>query len=464
MCDLRFLVIFMTLASWMITVDACPTPNLAANESSASQARITGWVSQPNERGSIDIIWTCLFTIFICTYTVLCLNVPSSDESMFDIMFRRLFWMAIAIIGPEFVLTYASGQWGTAKESVELFHAAGHKSWTMRHGFFADMGGFLLVPANGGSGTRFRITAKHLQYLVERKYIDYPEITKDELWDKSKQDTITKIITCFQIFYLVLQCLGRAVQGLAITTMELSALAIVVCTIMTSICWLRKPLDVRTPMKLHMNATIEEVLVEAGDVAARPYRQTPLDFIDDLCPSWELNVQTFMKFPTTPRERPITRFGNDRFPNLKGYQESFLCFATLLYAAIHLAGWNFSFPTKLELILWRVSSMFLFGNTVLFWVCETISSWHRNGRWQRIFYRLFNPTRLEDVEKARLEKRDRQEPKVLPLRWEFWSIFPLAVTYGAARGYLIAEVFLGLRSLQPSAYVNVNWSALIPHV
>ena len=43
-------------------------------------------------------------------------------------------------------------------------------------------------------------------------------------------------------------------------------------------------------------------------------------------------------------------------------------------------------------------------------------------------------------------------------------MFSLAVTYGAARGYLIAEVFLGLRSLQPSVYVNVNWLAFIPHV
>ena len=464
MCILRFLLIWSTLASELLTTIACPTLPVATNSTSSSNTRIIGWVSQPSNRGSIDIIWTCLFTIFICTYTVLCLNVPSSDESTFDIVCRRLFWMAIAIIGPEFVLTYASGQWGTAKESVELFHAAGYQSWTMRHAFFADMGGFLLIPAAGGSGKPFRITAKHLHYLVQRKYLDYPDVSQEELWDKSKQDTITKIITCFQIFYLVLQCIGRAVQGLDITTMELSALAIVVCTILTSVCWLRKPLDVRTPMKLYMNATVEQVLLEAGDVAAKPYKQTPLDFIDDLCPSWELNVQTFMKLPTTPHERPITRFGNDRFPNLKGYQELFLCFATLLYAAIHLAGWNFSFPTRLELILWRVSSMFLFGNTVLFWVCETTSSWYRNGRWQRIFYRAFKPSRLEDVEKARLARRDQQVPKVLPLRWEFWSIFPLAVTYGAARGYLIAEVFLELRSLQPNAYVNVSWSAFIPHV
>ena len=409
----------------------------------------------------MDIIWTCLFTIFICTYTVLCMNVPSEGEHPFWVIGRRLMWMAIGIIGPEFVLTYASGQWGTARESVQSFHAKGYRQWTMRHGFFADMGGFLLVPQDSKP---FRITAKHLYYLIDKGYISYPDVRTEDLWDKSKQDQIAKAITCVQVFYLVVQCIGRAIQHLAITTMELSALAIVVCSTMTSICWWSKPLDVRTPILIPMSTSTAQLLKEAGEVAAKPYKQTPLDFVDDLGPSWSLNVQPFMKMPVAPRERPIPRFGNDRFPNLKGYQESFLCFATLLYAAIHLVGWNFTFPTKTELLLWRLSSMFLFGNTVMFWVCETIAAWQRRGRWERIFYRIFDSSKLEDVENARQARIANRTPKVLPLKSEFWSIFPLAVTYAAARGYLIMEVFIGLRSLEASAYMNVNWAAFIPHV
>ena len=194
------------------------------------------------------------------------------------------------------------------------------------------------------------------------------------------------------------------------------------------------------------------------------YKQTPLDFIDDLCPSWALNVQTFTKIPVAPFERPVPRFGNDRFPNLKGYQETVLCIATLIYASIHLVGWNFDFPTKAELILWRVCSMFLFGNTVLFWVCETSAAWYRAGRWQRFLARTFRKSRLEELEKARLAKVAARVPKKLPLRAEFWSIFPLACTYAAARGYLIVEVFLGLRALSVNAYFTVNWATYIPHV
>jgi hypothetical protein len=171
-----------------------------------------------------------------------------------------------------------------------------------------------------------------------------------------------------------------------------------------------------------------------------------------------------MNMPVAPFERPMPRLDNDRFPNLKGYQEAILCVATLVYASIHVVGWNFEFPTRAEIILWRVYSMFLFGNTAAFWIFETSAAWYRIGRWQRFFCRIFWKSKLQDVEKARLAREAARLPKTLPLRAEFWSIFPLACTYAAARLYLIVEVFLGLRALNANAYLTVDWATYIPHV
>ena len=197
----------------------------------------------------------------------------------------------------------------------------------------------------------------------------------------------------------------------------------------------------------------------------KPYKQTPLDFIDDLCPSWSLNVRPFMNMPVTPFERPISRLGNDRLPNLKGYQESILCAATLLYAAIHLLGWNFEFPTRTEKIMWRVCSMFLFGNTVAFWVFETSAAWYRIGRLQRFLGCIFWESEPADVERSKLFGEEAAKlPKQLPLKAEFWSIFPLACTYTAARLYMIIEVFLGLRAMDASGYLTVQWAMWVPHV
>ena len=453
-----------------IAVHGAPqTTGVSLSNLTVTNSLVYGWVGTVNTRGTIDIAWSSLFTIFVCTFSVLCLNLPSEHESPWRVMRRRLFWMCVAISGPEFVLTAAAGQLDTATQSVAAFHSLGYPQWTIRHAFFADMGGFCLIPVDseGKDSKGFPITGKHLFWLVKNGVIEYPDVSTKELWDKSKQATIGKLVACVQIFYLVVQSIARAIQRLAITTMELSALAIVVCSIMTSACWLYKPVDVSTSLKLRTNATIDEILALGGDAAMEePWKETPLDFVDDLKPSWSLNVQTFMHMPVEPFERPIPRLGNDRLPHLRGKHKVALCAATLAYASIHLAGWNFVFPTQTEQILWRLSSGFIFGTTLVFWMVETTCSWHRAGLWQRIFNRVLRPARAAAAEEARRARRAEKVPrtKELPLVWEFWCIFPLAVMYGAARGYQIVEVFLGLRALQQSAFETVDWTQFIPHV
>jgi len=447
--------------------------------------RIEGWVAQPSTRGTIDIFWTSVFTIFVCTYTILCLNLPREDESTYRVIGRRLFWMLIAIAGPEFVLTFASGQLGTALASVQQFQRSAidaeegskqreeYRRWTLRHAFFADMGGFVVQPHQNDSHTytySYPVTAKQLHWLVVNGFVKYPDTNLEEIWDKSKQDTVAKIITCFQIFYVVLQCIGRVACHLTITTLELSTLAIVVCSIMTSCCWLSKPLDVRTPVKIKLEQDLSTIWAKArlnGDLLPDDNpkgNQTPFDFIDDLLPSWSLNVQPFMQLPVVESKRPLRRFGNDRLPNLRGWQECILCVATLAYAAIHLLGWNFTFPTKTEQLLWRISSMFLFANTAAFWIVETSAAWWRRRRWQLWYYKIFAKDKIDACRAERDEKMKKHDLKDLPLKGEFWGILPLAITYAAARGYLIVEMFIGLRSLDASAYINVDWSSFLPHV
>ena len=45
-------------------------------------------------------------------------------------------------------------------------------------------------------------------------------------------------------------------------------------------------------------------------------------------------------------------------------------------------------------------------------------------------------------------------PRTLPLKVEFWSIFPLACTYAVAEAYLIFKVLFGLRELNASAHLT----------
>lgn len=424
-----------------------------------SSFRIQGWVEQPPYRGTFDILWTSLVSIGISTYTMLCLNVPAPEDKWHTLVCRRSLWMVLGILGPEFPLTYAAGQWSRAKQSVKAFKDSGFEDWHLRHAFFADMGGFVLHPQGAKP---FPLNALQLHWLVRHKYIEYPKISRHEVWDKSKQDTFTKVITAFQVGYLIVQCIARAVQGLSITTLELNALAIVVCSLMTSYAWLHKPADVHTPIHIHCAHTLEDM------IGNQSWDLTPLDFVDENGPGYSVNVQPFMKMPVIPPERPIQRIPNDRFPtNPYGAQEYLLCFATLLFTAIHVAGWNFDFPTSIERLLWRISSLLLFGITVAFWFFETIASWIRLGRWKTIYLYVFDRSELDRHNRRMLQRQQtlvKRSMTELPLLWEFATITPLAIVYGVARLYIIVESFVELRDIQGSAYINVEWTNFIPHV
>ncbi|KAL5387546.1 hypothetical protein PMIN02_008081 [Paraphaeosphaeria minitans] len=365
----------------------------------------------------------------------------------------------LGIIGPEFPLTYAAGQWSRAKHFVKAFRDLGYNDWHMRQAFFADMGGFVLHARHADS---FPLNAAQLCWLVRHGYIQYPKITKKEVWDKSKQDTFTKLVTAFQGGYLIIQCIARVIQGLAITTLELSAVAIVVCSLMFSYAWLHKPADVQTPVHLTSSHTLKEM------TGNQDCDLTPLDFVDQNGPGYSANVQAFMKIPVIPYKRPIQRIPNDRFPtNPYGSQEYLLCLATLVFTAIHVAGWNFDFPTNVERLLWRLASLLLFGITAAFWILETIAWWVRLGRWRTVYLYFSNKEGLEKhkrrviLRQQTLVKRKMTE---LPQVWEFATITPLAIVYGVAWLYLIAEAFAELRNASASAYVNVEWTDFIPHV
>ncbi|XMA09760.1 hypothetical protein WAI453_002551 [Rhynchosporium graminicola] len=253
-------------------------------------------------------------------------------------MLRKLRWMLLATIGPEFVLSFAIGQWASANRSVKDFD---DPRWTMRHAFFADMGGFVLQP---------------------RESVPLPK----DISDKSKADGFAKFITIFQVSWFILATLSRGIQHLAITTFELSAIAIVAGTLVTFLCWLNKPLDVVVPIIIDIVASISEILIQAGDQAKMPYTQTPLDFIDNQGPSWSTDVMSKVSIKTGPQQRPLERLGKDRIPHLTTPVTIVLFVLTLIYSGIHMVDWNFSFPSPEEKLLWRICSTILVVTTVLF--------------------------------------------------------------------------------------------------
>lgn len=448
---------------------------------SHGNGQVAGWVSGPNSRGTIGIIWSSFITIFLCTWTAICLNIPHTDDTQLKILYRKAKWMFWAIVGPELVLAVAIGQFASARRSVKRFHNLGIHNWTLRHGFFADMGGILLQTKDFAP---FLVNSRQLAYLVEKKYLECPKITEDEIWDKSKADTVSKILTLLQASWLMISLLGRAVLKLPTSTLELSAGAIVLCTIGTSLCWLRKPCDVKKGILIATEATTAQILIDAGAEAANPYRDTPLDFVAKESMTFGCDVMAFfgLRSDNNP-ERPLRQFPNDRFPDISTFEKFSLFCITSAFGGFHLIGWNFIFPTRSELLLWRISSSIVTGVTVFFWLVETIAARHRFGRWEKylVWLRLKTPLpeqALTSVDSAsdleggvnrrhtirRMDEFEKLQKKAKPiLIWEVGLIIPIVMLYAVARAYMVFEAFASLRKLPVGVFQTVGIVDSIPH-
>lgn len=70
-------------------------------------ANVVGWVAGPTERGTLTVIWSCVLTIFACTWTVLHLNVPDDRDRPLQRVLRKIKWMVLNILFPEFILSKA---------------------------------------------------------------------------------------------------------------------------------------------------------------------------------------------------------------------------------------------------------------------------------------------------------------------------------------------------------------------
>ena len=122
----------------------------------------------------------------------------------------------------------------------------------------------------------------------------------------------------------------------------------------------------------------------------------------------------------------------------------------VVYFGIHLAGWNFTFPTVTERILWRVASLQLLGLLLFYLIIITIGTYY----YKIIARALFGKEVTSMLGVAH----------VCP-RWLLLvAYYPVIIAYGTARTYILIEAFVNLRALPLNVYTSVKWADFIPHV
>ena len=194
-----------------------------------------------------NIIWSCLSTIFTCSWIAVHPNIPAPKDSQWAVFCRRVAIMGHVLIAPEMVIAWAARQHFGAKHFAKKHQ---NRGWTMTHGFFIIMGGFTL---HDKKGTALRILEPvELERLSEAGEIEWPSITEAEIQDRSKGDYLSKAIVLAQMSWFIAQCIARGAYRLEVTELEVATVAYAVLTGFTYYLWWKKPLDVRCSIPVYL--------------------------------------------------------------------------------------------------------------------------------------------------------------------------------------------------------------------
>ncbi|KAF9480163.1 hypothetical protein BDN70DRAFT_640834 [Pholiota conissans] len=428
----------------------------------------------PNTRSVWNIVWTCVVTIIACSWVSVHPNIPAPGRKEWQVALMRLELMVWTIIAPEMMIFWAIRQWIGARKLASLYNDKEHENWTKTHGYFIQMGGFVLYHGSRRGGV---LSPERMEALLRDRLIEFPTITEEEIQDRSKGDALSKMLVIGQTSWFIAQCITRRAQGLIMTELELVTLAFAALNSFMYFFWWNKPLDVRTRVPVYVydkpipekESPNDELSSQSNSPlritaaqhepqakAVRHYWNRVTGFI--------LNL--FFRWPWQGVVRMFARLGDmaefaGRSNVIEDNQEKVHPFYAMntsdkesnrivgivsiigiIFGGIHCAGWGFLFPTHAEQVIWQVTSVIVTGVPV-FMVISVIS--------QTIYFQ---------TETFCLE-RFLEDLKDVSITIAIYFGLPL---YIIARLVLLGEALVALRSLPAGAFLEVQWTSFLPHV
>ncbi|KAF3023599.1 hypothetical protein E8E14_012058 [Neopestalotiopsis sp. 37M] len=233
------------------------------------------------------------------------------------------------------------------------------QEWTITHSYLANMGGLIrLVPLSGNKFSYRVITGAELsrRFLWDRGMLPLVglALSEDDIADKSKADWLLRSLSVLQISWLILSVISRGVSSLPLTQFEIATLAFSVFAIATFLANWWKPKDISWPVRLQEIA--DGRFKMDGSVAGKAPERHRFD-----------KRQPFLRRLWSPRDTTITRHRKDYRTRVRNdivdmegnvpLMFALMAVSSLVFGGIHCSAWNFTFPSRTELILWRVVSI-----------------------------------------------------------------------------------------------------------
>lgn len=445
-----------------------------------------GWYSAPNLRSTMDLVWACAFTIFICTWTALHLNVPPYRSTFGWRLWYKFRLMLVAVLAPEYMAGIALTELRTAVALTKHLRLRGLETWTVKQSFFVGMGGYVIEcdnryrpleldtlisllsvgliriaepdeksgigsmdhstisPASPASEKPFGLTRSRALHTIQSSedVVVLPRVFPEDIDARSKADYMLKAISCGQITWLVVQSIGRCIQSLALSALETTTIAYVACALFAYVAWWKKPYELQSPtiISIAPNHPITHYLSSTPPHV--PFNDDPAIHLDKKVYWTYVGVSTVM---------------------------------LLTYSGLHFLAWNLHFATRVERQLWRWLTLPLISLHTFFIVISLLTEARMStprgtdmctATWLWLFDLIVRPVvprRAYPFCRSIYLLGNVREDKVP--RWQMIvPILFLTLSYTMIRVFLLVEAFVGLRQVPMSLYVTVNWNKFFPHV
>lgn len=243
------------------------------NTANSTAEQILGWQDNPSQRGTLNIVESCLFVIVACTWTVQHLNLPSPDDDAYIVLRRKVKWALFTALFPEFILVHAILEHVMAADALKQIKKLSKQQrdrqrWTLTHVYFVNMGGLRIDTERPVTffPESTLVNAYQLVALINCNAIHaLPKVRLEDIEDRSKTDPFSKGISLIQVVSLVLALITRSIRRLPVSQLEILTVAFAACTITTYVfCW-SKPQDVHTPLRIALGPTESERFLAVRD-------------------------------------------------------------------------------------------------------------------------------------------------------------------------------------------------------
>ena len=401
------------------------------------------FVPNPPGRGTLGLLWECLFTYFLCLWTVVHTNLVGEPDDWTKST-SKFGWCCMIFFLPEVALFLVVVECLNARDVCH--HANkdiragrdGERVLPTRLPRYAEVTSSQSPPETGhepfcpvtrkivGPGPRWGLTHGHLvqmgclkfkhdeneaefplsdgiQQLAKCDMLPTVTFLSTKIQALQKSDKLAKTLVCLQVSWLIIQAIARRIDKLPVTLLELNTVGQVWITLVIYGLWWFKPQGI---------AEVIEIDFSHCNQCRKQLRENG---------TWPLFSSTQTQAEAWCSEgRSVS----------DGLTFVMIPIVSTVYIAIDALGWTANFPTHSEMIVWHVSIYIFAASSVLFLTAALFA----------LFSSLGGETTVG-----------------------FLAVG--AISLGAvARTVLTIEAFISIRSLPVEAYNTPSWSDVIPHI